>query len=193
MRFTRAIARLFAFAPSGRKLPRPDSAEGDAAQRGASAAAGQAGIYVRGLLEAPSGDRNLEDIAQTLLQAPTQLKGVQLRPLIPKLALACGVHVRAAPAAPAVAGSGLARRQQPVHLRRAHRQNTVSDISPKPSVFVFLVGKPLGQQRLEPFATQLLGHLPNPPQHLLHLDFVFGRTPCARRDGRPSRFWRPAD
>jgi hypothetical protein len=109
-----------------------------------------------------------------------QLKGVQLRPLIPKLALARGVHVRAAPAAPTVADSGLARRQQPVHLRRAHRQNTPSDISPKPSVFVFLVGKPLGQQRLEPFATQLLGHLPNPPQHLLHLAFEFGRTPFAR-------------
>jgi hypothetical protein len=59
MQFTRAIAHLFDFAPSGRKLPRPDSAEGDAAQRGASAAAGQAGIDVRGLLEAPSGDRNL--------------------------------------------------------------------------------------------------------------------------------------
>ena len=72
MQFTRAIAHLFDFAPSGRKLPRPDSAEGNAAQRGASAAAGQAGIYVRGLLEAPSGDRNLEDIAQTVPGADHQ-------------------------------------------------------------------------------------------------------------------------
>ena len=32
MQFTRAIAHLFDFAPSGRKLPRPDSTEGDAAQ-----------------------------------------------------------------------------------------------------------------------------------------------------------------
>ena len=72
MQFTRAIAHLFDFAPSGRKLPRPDSAEGDAAQRGASAAAGQAGIYVRGLLEARSGDRNLEDIAQTVPGADHQ-------------------------------------------------------------------------------------------------------------------------
>ena len=66
MQFTWAIAHLFDFAPSGRKLPRPDSVEGDAAQRGASAAAGQAGIDVCGLLEARSGDRSLEDIAQTV-------------------------------------------------------------------------------------------------------------------------------
>ena len=44
----------------------------------------------------------------------------------------------------------------------------------------FVVREPMGQQRLEPFATGLLGHLPNPPQHLLLLAVVLGRTPLAR-------------
>ena len=40
--------------------------------------------------------RSMQDRSQPLLQAPMQLKGVQLRPLIPKLALARGVHFLAA-------------------------------------------------------------------------------------------------
>ena len=72
MQFTRAIAHLFDFSPSGRRLPRPDTIEGEVVEKGASAAAGQAGIYVRGLLEAGNGDRNLEDIAETVPGADHQ-------------------------------------------------------------------------------------------------------------------------
>lgn len=72
MQFTRAIAHLFDFTPSGRKLPRPDSTGEGASHRIASAAAGQAGIYVRGLLEAKNGDRNIEDIAETVPGADHQ-------------------------------------------------------------------------------------------------------------------------
>jgi len=46
-------------------------------------------------------------------------------------------------------------------------------------MFTFVIRKPLGQQRLESFATGLLGHLPNPPQHLLHLAVILGRTSFA--------------
>ncbi len=83
------------------------------------------------------------------------------------------------PAAAPVADSGLARRNQPVDLSRANRQNAAAAIFPKASVFAFVVREPLGQQRLEPFATGLLGHLPNPPQRLLHLAVVPGLPPFA--------------
>ena len=39
--------------------------------------------------------RSMQDCAQSLLQAPVQIKGVQCRPLISELALARGVHLRA--------------------------------------------------------------------------------------------------
>jgi SRSO17 transposase len=66
----RSIAHLFDLAASGRKLPRPDASPDDGSAP--SAAAGQAGIYVRGLLEAAKGDRNLEDIAETVPGADHQ-------------------------------------------------------------------------------------------------------------------------
>ncbi len=78
MQFARSIAHLFDFTPSGRKLPRPDSAKENPGQTAAptapavSAAAGQAGVYVRGLFEAKNGDRNLEDIAETVPGADHQ-------------------------------------------------------------------------------------------------------------------------
>jgi hypothetical protein len=70
----------------------------------------------------------------------------------------------------------LARSQQ-VDLRRANRQNTAPEVPLKPSMFTFVIQKPLGQQRLEPFGTGLLGHLSDPPQHPFHLALVFGWKP----------------
>jgi SRSO17 transposase len=77
-----SVAHLFDFAASGRKLtqrhtPRTDPpAPGEVAKSGAptatSIAAEQAGIYVRGLLEAMPGDRNFENIAETVPGADHQ-------------------------------------------------------------------------------------------------------------------------
>lgn len=72
MQFIQTVAHLFDFTPSGRKLPRPDVNGTEETDRTISAAAGQAGIYVRGLLEAKFGDRNLEDIAETVPGADHQ-------------------------------------------------------------------------------------------------------------------------
>ena len=72
MQFIQTVAHLFDFTPSGRKLPRPDVNGTEETDRTVSAAAGQAGIYVRGLLEAKFGDRNLEDIAETVPGADHQ-------------------------------------------------------------------------------------------------------------------------
>ena len=77
-----SVAHLFDFAASGRKLtqrrtPRIDPlAPGEVTNSGAphatSIAAEQAGIHVRGLLEARPGDRNFEDIAETVPGADHQ-------------------------------------------------------------------------------------------------------------------------
>lgn len=71
MTFISGIAALFETSVSGRKLKRPSpasdgEADGDPAAGRATAAALQAGIYLRGLLEAKTGDRNFEDIAETV-------------------------------------------------------------------------------------------------------------------------------
>ena len=66
VQFIQKVAHLFDFTPSGRKLPRPEVNGAEETDRTVSAAAGQAGIDVRGLLEAKFGDRNLEDIAETV-------------------------------------------------------------------------------------------------------------------------------
>ncbi len=71
MTFIGSLASLFETSASGRKLkrpgPPPDAEAGDAPMAaGGSAAAVQAGIYLRGLLEAKAGDRNFEDIAETV-------------------------------------------------------------------------------------------------------------------------------
>lgn len=67
MAFCQSIAHLFHSTTTGRKL-RADAraVSGSPAQGGASIAAGQAGIYLRGLMEAKAGERNLEDIADTV-------------------------------------------------------------------------------------------------------------------------------
>lgn len=71
MAFCQSIAHLFHSSASGRKLRAdagggPATASGAPGRAGASIAAAQAGIYLRGLLEAKAGERNLEDIADTV-------------------------------------------------------------------------------------------------------------------------------
>lgn len=68
MAFTQSIVHLFAFSASGRKLPTPKRpAPGGAPQAAlGSIASRQASIYLRGLMEAKTGERNLEDIADTV-------------------------------------------------------------------------------------------------------------------------------
>ena len=62
-----SIAHLFDFSLKGRKLKsKPRRAPDASGQPDGSIAAGQAGLYVRGLMEAKAGDRNLEDIADTV-------------------------------------------------------------------------------------------------------------------------------
>ena len=77
MAFTQSISHLFNFTASGRKLRSPKrqpvehveqagaASEASPATDGSMAAA-QASIYLRGLMEAKTGDRNLEDIADTV-------------------------------------------------------------------------------------------------------------------------------
>lgn len=77
MTFISGVAELFGTAVSGRRLKRPGSVpEGDAnggsSPPRTSAAAVQAGIYLRGLMEAKTGDRNFEDIAETVPGADHQ-------------------------------------------------------------------------------------------------------------------------
>ena len=73
MQFTQSIAHLFTTARDGRRLSvtRAPTA-GHQLEPGASKAAGEAAIYVRGLLEAGAGERNLEDIAATVPGADHQ-------------------------------------------------------------------------------------------------------------------------
>lgn len=60
MDFCQSIAHLFTFSPSGRKRRNsPAPASGNSP----SSAADQAALYVRGLMQAGAGERNLEDIA----------------------------------------------------------------------------------------------------------------------------------
>ena len=67
MAFSQSIAHLFNFSAKGRKLKsKARRAPAACEQADASIAAGQAGLYLRGLMEAKAGDRNLEDIADTV-------------------------------------------------------------------------------------------------------------------------------
>ena len=67
MAYRQSIAHLFEFSLKGRKLKsKPRQAPDAFGQPDASIAAGQAGLYVRGLMEAKAGERNLEDIAGTV-------------------------------------------------------------------------------------------------------------------------------
>ena len=61
MAFTQSISHLFNSTGTGRKLRAETSL-----QQSDSIAATQASIYLRGLMEAKAGDRNLEDIADTV-------------------------------------------------------------------------------------------------------------------------------
>jgi len=72
MSFTSSLTHLFEISASGRKLhkQRADHAGGLAQE--STAAAIQAGIYLRGLMEAKTGDRNFEDIAETVPGADHQ-------------------------------------------------------------------------------------------------------------------------
>ena len=72
MSFISGLSHLFNTSASGRKLhkQRADHAGGVAQVN--TAAAIQAGIYLRGLMEAGTGDRNFEDIAQTIRGADHQ-------------------------------------------------------------------------------------------------------------------------
>lgn len=73
MGFCKSIAHLFTSSSSGRKLHRSRGSSGSGDDAGdASSAAQQAAIYVRGLMEARTGDRNLEDIAETVPGADHQ-------------------------------------------------------------------------------------------------------------------------
>jgi SRSO17 transposase len=67
MQFCQSLAPLFTSALSGRKLSsRRRGGADNPLTPGASGAAEEAAIYVRGLLEAGAGERNLEDIAATV-------------------------------------------------------------------------------------------------------------------------------
>lgn len=67
MAYRQSIAHLFDFSRKGRKLKsKPRQAPDASGQADASIASGQAGLYVRGLMEAKAGERNLEDIADTV-------------------------------------------------------------------------------------------------------------------------------
>ena len=69
MAFTQSIAHLFSSNAEGRKLRASKQAAADAdalSQIETSIAAGHASLYIRGLMEAKSGERNLEDIADTV-------------------------------------------------------------------------------------------------------------------------------
>ena len=70
------IGHLFDFSASGRKLSQRKTAPADPSRPPAppasSIAGKHAGIYLRGLLEAKTGDRNFEDIAETVPGADHQ-------------------------------------------------------------------------------------------------------------------------
>jgi SRSO17 transposase len=66
MSFISDLGRLFLTSASGRKLHKQRADHAGGVEQVDAAATIQAGIYMRGLLEAKSGDRNFEDIAQTV-------------------------------------------------------------------------------------------------------------------------------
>ena len=76
MYYIHSIGHLFDFSASGRKLSQRKTAPADPSHPPvppASSIAGKhAGIYLRGLLEAKTGDRNFEDIAETVPGADHQ-------------------------------------------------------------------------------------------------------------------------
>jgi SRSO17 transposase len=66
MAFISDLKRLFQFSTSGRKLHKQRADHADGVEQEEAAAVIQAGIYLRGLMEAKAGDRNFEDIAETV-------------------------------------------------------------------------------------------------------------------------------
>ena len=66
MAFIDDLAPLFQTGPSGRKLHLRRADQSGGGDFGGTAAASQAGIYLRGLMEARAGGRNFEDIAGTV-------------------------------------------------------------------------------------------------------------------------------
>lgn len=76
MDYIHSIGHLFDFSASGRKLSQRKTAPADPSHPPAppapSIAGKHAGIYLRGLLEAKTGDRNFEDIAETVPGADHQ-------------------------------------------------------------------------------------------------------------------------
>jgi SRSO17 transposase len=72
MSYINGLAHHFQTSASGRKLHRQRADHADGVAQADTAAAIQAGIYVRGLLEAKTGDRNFEDLAETVPKADHQ-------------------------------------------------------------------------------------------------------------------------
>ena len=66
MAFIDELAPLFQTGPSGRKLNLQRADQSGGRDCSGTAAANQAGIYLRGLMEAKAGERNFEDIAGTV-------------------------------------------------------------------------------------------------------------------------------
>lgn len=66
MAFIRDLASLFETGPSGRKLHLRRADHSGGGDHSGTVAATQAGIYLRGLMEAKAGERNFEDIAATV-------------------------------------------------------------------------------------------------------------------------------
>lgn len=66
MSFIDELAPLFQTGPSGRKLNLQRADQSGGRDCAGTAAANQAGIYLRGLMEAKAGERNFEDIAGTV-------------------------------------------------------------------------------------------------------------------------------
>ena len=72
MSFISGLGHLFQTSATGRKLHKQRADHADGVAQTHTAASLQASIYLRGLMEAKTGDRNFEDIAETIPGADHQ-------------------------------------------------------------------------------------------------------------------------